>query len=216
MADVSTNWIDFYISLAPVVQTGIWAGVSVAALLTLRKPLRQLAEELVRRVNQGDKVSTPWLSIERRQEREREVVAQVAENLRSELNNPDKDIAVINSIIDESKIDKIINIVSSRFIYFLFSSSDFNIKSGKDVKVSLYVTEWGTVSEFLNDSYISAIESGVEIPIWTYGRYWHFRNERTGKYISKAGKGQMLDGRPFSVLDVAAGDVLVAERIRQV
>lgn len=63
MAAAETNWIDFYISLTPVAQTGIWAGVAVATFLTLREPLQKLAGELVSRVNQGDDVSTPWLSL---------------------------------------------------------------------------------------------------------------------------------------------------------
>jgi hypothetical protein len=40
MADAETNWIDFYISLSPVFQPGIWAGVSVAALVILRHPIK--------------------------------------------------------------------------------------------------------------------------------------------------------------------------------
>lgn len=71
MDDAQTNWIDFYISLSPVVQTAIWAGVAVTALVMLREPVKQFAKTVVGRVNSGDDFTTPWLSLERRAELEK-------------------------------------------------------------------------------------------------------------------------------------------------
>ena len=214
MADSETNWIDFYISLTPVAQTGIWAGVAVGALLVLRTPLRQLAQELVQRVNQGDKISTPWLSLERRQERDRKVVEQVTENIRREIHTPEVQREGSLARFDDAAIDALLDEVSNRFIDLIFPASDFQTQTRKDTKTSLYVTDWGTVSDFLNDTYLTATDSGVEIPVWTYGRFWQLKNERTGQYIKKSRTGDKDDSRPFNDLDVLPGDVLIAERIR--
>ena len=202
MSDVQTNWIDFYIALTPVAQTGIWAGVAVAALLILRKPLRQIGDELVRRMQMGDTFTTPWLSIEGRQERERRVVEQVAKNVRDQMKTPD------------AEIDALLEEVSSRFIDLIFPATEFPTQRHEDTKTSLYVTDWEAASDFLNEAYNAAVESGVEVPMWTYGRYWHLKNERTGDYVEKSRKGGRLDTRPFEDLGVAPGDTLVAERIR--
>lgn len=71
MADAETNRIDFYISLSPVAQTAIWAGVAVTALVILREPVKQFAKTVVSRVSSGDNLTTPWLTLERRAELEK-------------------------------------------------------------------------------------------------------------------------------------------------
>jgi hypothetical protein len=71
-----------------------------------------------------------------------------------------------------------------------------------------------TETTVFGEAYNAAVESGVEVPMWTYGRYWHLKNERTGEYVEKSRKGGRLDTRPFEDLGVAPGDTLVAERIR--
>lgn len=71
MADAQTNWIDFYISLSPVAQTAIWAGVAITALVMLREPIKQFAQTIVGRVSSGDKLTMPWFSLERRAELEK-------------------------------------------------------------------------------------------------------------------------------------------------
>ena len=214
MAEAETNWIDFYISLTPVAQTGIWAGVAVAALLLLRKPLQKLGDELVRRVNQGDTVTTPWLSLETHKERERKVVEQVTENVRREIKSPNALKGISFSSIDDAEIDALLEKVGSRFVDLIFPASEFKTRHRDDKKTSLYVTDWPSVSDFLNETYFAAVESGVEIPIWTYGIYWRLKNSRTGEYIEKIGEGATLDSRHFKELGVIPGDVLIAERIR--
>ena len=214
MADAQTNWIDFYISLTPVAQTGIWAGVAVSAILVLRKPLQQLGDELVRRVNQGDTVTTPWLSLEQRQERERRVVEQVTENVRKEIKAPTASQQGSLSTVDDAEIDALLEKVGNRFVDIVFPASDFVTVRRQDMKTSLYVTDWAIVSDFLNATYNAAIEGGVELPIWSYGRHWRFKNQRTGEYVEKARKGVKIDSRPFDELGIIPGDVLVAERIR--
>ena len=213
MTDAGTNWIDFYISLTPVAQTGIWAGVAVAALLTFRKPLRQLAEELARRVNQGDDVSTPWLSLERREEREREIVEQVTDNIRSEIRSSSKNDENRLSGIEDADIEVLLEKVSNRFVDLIFPASDFWTKTGQDAKTSLYVTDWVTVSDFLNEAYGAARQVGVQIPAWSYGRLWRLKNQRTDEYITKLKLGQKKDKRPFEDLGINPNDVLIAERI---
>ncbi|MEP1209493.1 MAG: hypothetical protein ABJM29_01885 [Rhizobiaceae bacterium] len=213
MANEQSNWIDFLISLTPVVQTGIWAGVAIGALATLRTPLKRLAEELVRRVNQGDKVSTPWLSIEKREARERQVVEKVAENIRKEWHTSSEESSARNSELSDDEIETLLEKARHEFVDLIFPASDFQIKTGQDAKTSLYVTDWQTVSEFLNETYLAATEIGVEIPIWTYDSFWRYRNNRTGELIVKS-KGHRMDMRPFESLDVLAGDILTAERVR--
>ena len=71
MADSQTNWIDFYISLSPVAQTAIWGAVAITGLVMLREPVKQFAQTVVGRVSSGDKLTTPWLSLERRAELEK-------------------------------------------------------------------------------------------------------------------------------------------------
>ncbi|MEL6914024.1 MAG: hypothetical protein AAFP13_05950 [Pseudomonadota bacterium] len=199
MADAETNWIDFYISLAPVAQTAIWAGVAVAVLLILRKPLRQLGDEIVRRMQMGDTFISPILTIE---SRDRKVAEQVTKDVLAQIKTPDADV------------DALLKEVGTRFIDLIFPATDFATLRREDTKTSLYVTDWEIVSDFLNDAYNAAVESGVEVPMWTYGRYWHFKNERTGEYLEKSRQGGRLDDRPFEDLGVAPGDTLVAERIR--
>ena len=214
MAGTETNWIDFFISLAPIAQTGIWAGVAVAVLFVLRKPLQKLGDELIRRVNQGDTVTTPWLSLESREERERVIVQQVTESIRREIKAPDALNGTSLSVAEDAKIDALLNEVGSRFVDLIFPASEFETTHHEDKKTSLYVTAWPVVSDFLNEIYFAAIDSGVELPIWTYGKYWHLKNKRTGKYIEKSRKGPKLDMRPFEDLGIVPGDVLIAERIR--
>ena len=214
MAEAGTNWIDFLVSLTPVAQTGIWAGVALVTLLTLRRPLKQFAEELVRRVNQGDNVSTPWLSLEKKQDREREVVKQVTENIRTEIRNPSEGKAGILPRLEDDELDALLENVRSRFVDLIFPTSEFRNETGKDVKTALYVTNWSTVSDFSDDAYIAAAENGVTIPAYTYDSYWHFKNTRTGNYVLKVSPGQRDDVRPFAQLNVSPGDVLIAERIK--
>ncbi|WP_372572661.1 hypothetical protein [Ruegeria jejuensis] len=215
MANAETNWIDFYISLTPVAQTGIWAGVALASLLLLRKPLLQLGEVLTLRIKDGDKISTPWITLEGRQNRERKVVEQVTENLRREIKSSEAKQSGSLSAAKEGEIDELLEKVSSRFIDLIFPASSFDTDSREDVKVSLYFTDWVNASDFLNEVYISAVEGGIRsMPPWTYGRYWQLRNKRTGSYISKNRRGSKIDNRPFADLGVRPGDLLVAERIR--
>ena len=213
MADAPTNWIDFAISLSPVVQTGIWAGVAFTALLMLRKPIRQLASELVQRVNQGDDVSTPWLSIEKREERERKVVQQVAENIRGELHVKEEKLGKLSEIA-EADIDEILDIVSNKFIELEFAADEFQTSDARDAKIALYMTNWETVSDFLNEAYMTARAAGVDLPIWSYGRYWHLKNVRTGEFITKSRLGEKYDSGSFLALGITAGDKLIAKRTR--
>lgn len=213
MADAETNWIDFYVALTPVAQTAIWAGVSMVVLVTLRQPLKDLAEEFVRRVNQGDAITTPWLSLER-SERERTVVEQVTKNIRAEILPADPAKAPSRANFDEAELDTLLRDVNERFVTLLFPAIDFPSRRESDIRVELYMTEWTTVSAFLNDAYGAATGEGIEIPIWTYGRYWQLRNARTNEVLKKKKLGVEIDGRPFDIFDVRPGDTLVAERIR--
>ncbi|PJN92953.1 hypothetical protein CNY89_25035, partial [Amaricoccus sp. HAR-UPW-R2A-40] len=63
-----TNWIDYLISLSPVLQTAIWACVAILFAWVIKEPIRHLAERLVERVGQGDKIITPYFSIERQEQ----------------------------------------------------------------------------------------------------------------------------------------------------
>ena len=71
MADTQTNWIDLYVSLVPAAQTVVWAAIVAAALYMLRKPILELANLLKQRIAQGDRLVTPWLSLERQKEFEK-------------------------------------------------------------------------------------------------------------------------------------------------
>lgn len=68
MENSSTNWIDYLISLSPVLQTAIWACVAILFAWVIKEPIRHLAERLVERVGQGDKIITPYFSIERQEQ----------------------------------------------------------------------------------------------------------------------------------------------------
>ena len=166
MADAETNWIDFYISLSPVFQTGIWAGVSVAALVILRHPIKKMAGVLVRRMNQGDTISTPWISIEPNASRERTVVEQVTKNIRAEVlhqgESEDK-----TDIIDRATIEEALVKSSKRSVDIVFPGDMFETTSEQDTRVFLYLTDWVSVSDFLSHVYLSAQESGVRLPVWT-------------------------------------------------
>lgn len=213
MADAASNWIDFFISLAPVVQTGIWAGVALSVAYILRAPLTQLSLELVARVKQGDDLETKFFSLKQKEGRERIVVENITENIRKEINTPftcssDLDISSFND-----KLSGILDEIGNNFIELIFPFPAFRTIDHHSAQVSLYATDWQSVSDFLNDAYNLAIESGVDLPMWTYGKYWQFRNERTGGLIRKTKTGPTHDGRPFTEIDVTPGDRLVAERI---
>ncbi len=211
MAEAETNWIDFFVSLAPVAQTVVWAGVTLAVLVTLKQPLKELAEGLVARVNRGDRVTTPWLSLERL-ERESKVVEQVTRDIRAEI-LPLASAAHSSIPFSESELDVKLSAVKERFITIIFKAADFMSKTGDDVRVSLYMTPWSTVSAFLNDVYFAASDHGLAIPTYSYGIHWQLRNDRTQEVIEKVRLRGAIDTRPFDELDIVAGDTLRAERV---
>lgn len=212
MADAETNWIDFYISLAPVVQTSIWAGVAVFGTLSFRKPLSKLIDELVHRVTRGDKITTPWLSLSSSELRERTIVDQVTGEINSSIveSNIHADVP-LDDIFESTK--KRLEEIRERFVTINFSADDFDTKYRKDVNVSLYMTGWSSVSDFLNDVYVAAKTSGVKLPIWSYGQYWEMINSRTKSPIRKQYIGDKIDERQFEVLDIVAGDRLISIRL---
>ncbi len=214
MANAETNWIDFFISLTPVAQTGIWAGVAVGLVLMLRRPIQQFASELVQRVNDGDRITTPFVTIERQQGRDQRVVDKFTSNFRNEIKTTENEREGPFTGIDADQVDALLDKVGRQFIDLKFLAKEFKTKNNIDTKISLYITDWLSVSEFLNDVYFAAVESGIKIPIWTYGKYWRLKNERTGEILIKNVIGEKLDTRPFDHLCVKPGDVLIAERVK--
>lgn len=100
MAETTTNWIDFLVSLGPVVQTAIWAGVAVAGAIWLRGPLAELANVLLGRVRDGDSITTPWLSVEKQTE-----LKNLDQKKGQELNLSNKDIPKLQAEAKEEQGD---------------------------------------------------------------------------------------------------------------
>lgn len=68
MAEAPTNWIDYLVSLSPVLQTGLWSGVALTAIYFFKSPLADLIQRLATRVKDGDDIKTPWISFERQKQ----------------------------------------------------------------------------------------------------------------------------------------------------
>lgn len=207
----ATNWIDFYISIGAFAETVIWACVAAFAILVFRIPANKLLEAFVERVKRGDDVATPWFSFASRESHEKEIVKAVADNIRSEI------VASVDDeklgTFDVEKIEKAISSVTNKFITVTFPFQYFQNSVERDLIIDIYMKNWGIVSEFLNDIWFSARDSGIDIPIWTYGSYWILKNVRTGETISKSPGNRNIDSRDFTVLGIKPGDQLLAERI---
>ena len=199
------------VALVPLMQTAVWAVVAVSVIILLRKPIQNLAVQLASRVNDGDTLSTPWLTIERREDRERQVVQQVTESVKLAL--PDGDGAENGNSSDRSKIDQLIDDVGNRFIEVVFPYPDFKGHRTHPTRISMYLTNWGSVSEFSDDVYFAAHQQGIQLPAYRYGTYWQLINQRIGSPVLKEDIDKKEDHRPFDVLDIQAGDTLLASRV---
>jgi hypothetical protein len=153
------------------------------------------------------------MSIEPYASREPTVVEQVTKNIRAEVlhqgESEDK-----NDIIDRATIEESLIKSSKRSVDIVFPGDMFETTSEQDTRVFLYLTDWISVSDFLNHVYLSARESSVRLPAWTFGSHWILRNTRTGDVLKKSRHGVKIDSRPFKDLDVHPGDVLVAEKLK--
>lgn len=87
MKDGATNWIDYLISLSPVLQTLVLALLIGIALWIFKDHFSDIARRVADRVQQGDDLKTPWLSLERKKELEKLPEAKPQSSAPNEIGN---------------------------------------------------------------------------------------------------------------------------------
>jgi hypothetical protein len=215
MADKSpTNWIDYLISLSPVIQTAIWAGAAIGAVFAFRSHLQTIAESLVTRIREGDKLITPWITVERRVEqvqRSEVVDTKIEESVRSVLSSAKVQAGsdvnfqeIAEKLLSKIRKDAFLTIDTTR------------IKDARGRIWSVPYSEFQSIGLLLRYIWI---EAGV-FSTSSYGIEWRIKNDTADKYLDDVGSKyaqrvlrSRWDDRTLNEVGINVGDKISVHRI---
>lgn len=200
MADPQTNWIDFWISLNRVAETGIWACVVGYLAFRFRMPISSVVASVSRRVERGDNVDLFGLKLE---------AVKATASLESDIENVVRSVINQCTSADSSQnakelSEKVISSIRKKSFLII----DFT-KVGKPEGRSVPYSQFESIGLLLRYIWVEA----AVFPEHSYGRKWIIRNERTGEYLVHIGSryarshlGTNWDERALSAVDILVGD----------
>ena len=172
MADPTTNWIDFWISLSGVTETAIWAGLIGTVIVRFRRPIENVVTSISSRVEKGDSIDFFGLkleSVKKSAEFEAELEVSVREVV-SELISTSSDATDTRNLSNE-----IIRRVRERHSLIIDFSSV--VSTGSTIR-SVPYDQFESIGLLLRYIWLEARAFSRN----SYNSEWIIKNERTGSF----------------------------------
>lgn len=201
MSETGTNWIDFWISLAGVAETAIWAIVLAVLVVRFRKPLSSVVGSISERVERGDTVDLFGLKLE---------AARATAALEEKIEGQVREALNAADTSTEEKKQELGDQIISRIRREAFLTIDFTaVRSIPDQHVSY--AQFENVGLLLRYIWI---EAGI-FQVHSYGRLWVIKNERNGAVLHDIGSryARRVLGTKWDERSLAEVNILVGDRI---